>query len=90
MSNLTTCDYSKLRCICCEFTDDSVAVGYENWIVDTSLDLKAVIDSKEKIEISWPTNFDVRPPPKMKRKHLENVQWDLWKARIHGVGCKYI
>lgn len=90
-------DYLSALNICCEFIDDnSVAVGYDCWIVDengsqttlTKEDLQTAIDTEKILFIRWP-NCDISPPPKM-AKFMKNkgssLEGTTWKVKVCGQG----
>ncbi|XP_065211087.1 uncharacterized protein LOC135839127 [Planococcus citri] len=82
-------DYLNASCVCCEFVEDdnSVSVGYSNWLLNSTIDLSKIIKDRETVAINWPKNVEVKPPEKM-RKQMKNinVEWEAWNVKIHGEG----
>lgn len=79
------------KCILLEFINEgnSIAVGFQNWIINslTDQELIAAVEKKETIAIKWP-NCDIEPASKMQKK-VEACQWKKCIAIILAWGSKY-
>lgn len=59
---------SNNNCILCQFPNEGncIAIGYASWVIgakNKTIDFDKIIKEKTIVEIKWPEDKEVHPPP---------------------------